>query len=372
MRKMKRFNLILMAFLLCGGILASNPEKVDYKKNFVVGTPEIESINAIAFAPEGILLIGDSKTASIVAIDTKDNEQKAAGEFSINNIDQLIADALGTETSDVDIRDMAVNPVSNNIYLAIHANGDQPVILKLVGDQLEAVPLTDVSYSAISLNAPVANDAKDRRGRSQRNWAVSDLSFYKDQVMVTGLSNKEFSSTFRSIQFPFEEKQTLSSLEIYHAAHGKYETYAPIKAFTAATVGGKDHLIASYTCTPLVVFPMSSLKPDTHVKGRTVAELGNWNTPLDMIVLEKDGESYLLMANSSRALMKFKFSDIASFDGALTTQVEERAGTDGVDFINLPFVNVQQLDKLGDDQFVFIQRKGNGDLDLVTQNNRWL
>ena len=369
---MKRFNLILMALLFCGVAMANNPKKIDYKRNFVVGTPTVESINAISFGPEGILFIGDSKTASIVAIDTKDTDAQAAGKASIKNIDQRIAEVLGTEASEIDIRDMAVNPISNSIYFAVHANGDQPVILKLVKEEFTAMPLNDVSYSSISLNAPIAEDAKDRRGRSQRNWAVSDLSFYQGQVMVSGLSNKEFSSTFRSIQFPFEEKQTLSSLEIYHAAHGRYETYAPIKAFTAAKVGGEDHLIASYTCTPLVVFPMSNLQPDKHVKGRTVAELGNWNTPLDMIVMEKDGVSYLLMANSSRSLMKFKFTDIAGFSGSLNTRVEERAGTDGIDFINLPFVNVQQLDKLGDDQFVFIQRKGNGDLDLVTQNNRWL
>ena len=369
---MKRFNLILLALLVCGILQANTPTEIDYKRNFVTGTPEVSSINAISFGPEGILFIGDSKTASIYAIDTKDTDVNEATTINIKNIDQKIADALGTESSDVDIRDMAVNPISNNIYLAVHANNEQPVILKLVGDQLSAFPLRNVSYSSVSLNDPIAVDAQDRRGRSQRIWAVSDISFYKDQVMVSGLSNKEFSSTFRSIKFPFEEQQTLSSLEIYHAAHGRYETYAPIKAFTAATVNGEDHLIASYTCTPLVVFPMSNLEPNKHVKGRTVAELGNWNTPLDMIVMEKEGKSYLLMANSSRALMKFKFTDIESFDGSLTERVQERAGTDGIDFINLPFVNVQQLDKFGANQFVFIQRKGNGDLDLVTQNNRWL
>ena len=80
----------------------------------------------------------------------------------------------------------------------------------------------------------------------------------------------------------------------------------------------------------------------------------------------------MLMAYSSSALLKFKFSDIENYDGSLTTRVSERADTDGVDFINLPFVNVQQLDKLGDDKFGFIQRKSNGDLDVVTQSNRWL
>ena len=108
------------------------------------------------------------------------------------------------------------------------------------------------------------------------------------------------------------------------------------------------------------------------MKGRTVAELGNWNTPLDMVVMQKEGKQYLLMANSSRALMKIRFDDIENFDGSLTTPVEERSATAGVDFIALPFVNVQQLDRLNDDNFVLLQRQSNGDLDLLTQSNKWL
>ena len=36
------------------------------------GTPEIKSISALAFGPDGILFIGDSKSASVFAVDTKD------------------------------------------------------------------------------------------------------------------------------------------------------------------------------------------------------------------------------------------------------------------------------------------------------------
>ena len=39
---------------------------------FENGTPDIQSINGLAFGPDGVLFIGDSKNASIFAIDTKD------------------------------------------------------------------------------------------------------------------------------------------------------------------------------------------------------------------------------------------------------------------------------------------------------------
>ncbi|MEM9987635.1 MAG: hypothetical protein AAF804_21295, partial [Bacteroidota bacterium] len=131
-------------------------------------------------------------------------------------------------------------------------------------------------------------------------------------------------------------------------------------------------LVAGYTCTPLVLFPMAQLEAGSHQKGRTVAELGNWNTPVDMIVMEKAGESYLLLANTNRAVMKIKFSDLAGFSGSLTEPLAQRGGTEGVPFIAMPWVNVLQLDKLDDDKFVMLKREANGDLNLVTKGDRWL
>ena len=152
----------------------------------------------------------------------------------------------------------------------------------------------------------------------------------------------------------------------------RYETHAPIKAFLPVSIQGEATVVAAYTCTPLVVFPMSNLKAGKHTKGQTVAELGNWNVPLDIIQMEKEGKSYLLMANSSRAVMKISVDNVADFKESLSERVAERSGTAGVDFINLPFVNVQQLAKLSDSQFIMLQRRSNGELDLYTQNDRWL
>lgn len=235
-----------------------------------------------------------------------------------------------------------------------------------------AVDLKNVDYTSITLaNAP-AEDAKDRRGNPLRVASISDLGFYEGKVMVSGLSNQEFSSTFRIIPYPFTKQQDWASLKIYHAAHKQYETFAPIRTFTVAEVNGKKSLIASYTCTPLVVFPLEDLKPGTHVEGRTVAEMGSGNSPLDMITMKKGNESYLLMANSSRPVFKVKFSQIDAFQGGLTTPVEENFATAGVNFISLPVVGVLQMEKLDDTQFLMLQRKPNGDLDFWTAGDRYL
>ena len=367
---MKKITVYLTLCLVAGFSYGS--DGVDYTASFVEGTPEIQSINALTFGPEGILFLGDSKSAKVYAIETGDTEKAEVEKLELNKVDELIASSLGTTKDDISIQDMVVNPLSKATYFAVELGDGTPVILKLVDGTFENVSLSNIKYAEAPISNVLAPDAEDRRGRSLRVWTVSDLNYYDGQVMVSGLSNQEFSSTFRSIKFPFAGDEQSSSLEIYHAAHGRYETYAPIKSFTAATVSGKPHLIASYTCTPLVVFPLEELKPGEHVKGRTVAELGNWNTPLDMVVMQKEGKQYLLMANSSRALMKIKFEDIEEFEGSLTSPVEERSATAGVDFIALPFVNVQQLDKLNDESFVLLQRQANGDLNLLTQSNRWL
>ena len=344
------------------------------KEGFRLGNPEIKAINALDFGPEGILFIGDSENGKVFAVDTKDiTPRTEVGDFNIKGFDEKIAEMLGTTADNLTVADLAINPISKTIYVAVtHSSGNYALVKVRDNETLEVMNLDEVSFSDQSLEAVVEVDAQDRRGRSLRKWAISDLNYAKGQVMVTGLSNKEFGSTFRAMPFPFNGDQAMSSLEIYHAAHGRYETDSPIKAFTTASMDDTDYIIASYTCTPLVVFPASDLVPGEHVKGRTVAELGNWNTPLDIIVMEKEGASYMLMANTARAVMKIKLENIENFAGSLTERVKERSGTAGVDFIALPFVNVLQLDQLDDTRFVMLQRRADGDLQLWTSNNRWL
>ncbi len=339
---------------------------------FITGNPEIGSINAMAFGPESILFIGDSQGAQIVAIDMSTSKKAINEKLNIPDIESLLSELLGADSDQLQIIDMVVNPVNQNIYIGTQHSSGKSMLFLVNNNSLEMVPLQSVSYTKAVVNNAIASEAKDRRGRSLRQWAISDIKYANGHVMLSGLSNAEFASTFRSVPFPFTQKQKESSLEIYHAAHGQYETASPIKAFTTTQINNQPHLIASYTCTPLVVFPLSELKPGAHTKGRTVAELGNWNTPLDIIEMEKEGARYILMANTNRALMKIKITDIESFGNSLTTRVSERADTAGVDFINLPFVNVQQLDKLNEKEFVFIQREASGKLALKKSSNRWL
>jgi len=365
---MKRLSTLLMLSLLT----ISTAWSSNLTDNFIIGNPEIQSMHAMVFGPESILFIGDSDAAQVVAIDLSKQEKATNEKMAITNLEEELSKLLGTTSDQFQIIDLAVDPSNENVYIAVNHSSGKSLLFLVNNNSLEAVNIDHIGFSKTTLKNAVAEDAKDRRGRSLRKWAISDLRYTEGKIMVSGLSNAEFASTFRAISFPFNKKETASSLEIYHAAHGKYETNAPIKTFMPITINGKPQILASYTCTPLVVFPMDAMKDGEHTKGKTVAELGNWNTPLDMIEIEKDGERYVLLANSNRALMKIKVADIESFGTSLSERVVERAGTAGIDFINLPFVNVQQLDKLNDTTFVMIQRNASGVLSLKTDSNRWL
>src|SRR5262245_40869368 len=92
------------AFMLL--IAANRSSKNPY--GLTKGTPEIKSISALAFGPDGILFIGDSKAASVFAVDVKDKAEGKAAALEIKNIDQKIAAALGTEVKNIKIQDLAV------------------------------------------------------------------------------------------------------------------------------------------------------------------------------------------------------------------------------------------------------------------------
>lgn len=364
--------LVGLVILTTSAFMEPKPESnTPLTANFVFENPGIASINQLAFGPDGILFLGDSKNATIYALDVNDSKSKSTAEdISIDGFDKKIASSLGTTPDKIEINDMAVNPISKRVYFAVTTMDGTPLLMKLNGESVENVALNQIPHSKIALENAIDKDAKDRRERPLRVWAISDIKYHDGQVLVSGLSNKEFGSTFRSIPFPFSENQDYASLEIYHAAHGQYETQSPIKTFDVINIDGKDYLMASYTCTPLVLFPMDELKNGEHTKGRTVAELGSGNSPLDMISYEKEGKTYFLMSNSNRPVMKIDHMDIANSKESMTQPVDEWAVAKGVDYISLPMVNILQMDNLGDDNVVYLQRTSEGDLVLRSRSTQ--
>src|SRR5688572_19641609 len=136
MKKLLFFGTILVAV----GLLVAAKRSGTNPYGLKMGTPTIQSISAIAFGPDGILFVGDSRSGAVFAIDTKDKTAVEKGTpMEIKNIDQKIAAVLGTDAKNIRIQDLAVNPVSKKIYCAVQTNDGKPVLLSLEGDKVQAV-----------------------------------------------------------------------------------------------------------------------------------------------------------------------------------------------------------------------------------------
>ncbi len=356
---MKRTHLLLATLtasaLMAGNVAAANPS-AGLKK----GDATLKSIGPIAFTPDGILLVSDPKAATIYAIAT--NDKKADGQIKIENVNEKIAGLLGTSPDQILIVDIAVNPVSKNAYLAVsrgrQANAASVIVRASAGGKLETVSLKGVNLSKAELpDAPADGEVgSGRRKMNPRTESITDIAFTDGRVVVAGLANEEFASTLRAIPFPFKNVAKATTVEIYHGAHGKFETRSPIRTFAPFGTGKNPSLFAAYTCTPLVHFPISDLKPNAKIKGKTVAELGNRNRPLDMIVYHQKDQDYLLIANSARGIMKVTTSNLDATE-SITSRV---AGTAGLKYETIKdWSGIEQLAKI-DDKLALVVRKTDG------------
>ena len=292
------------------------------------GNPGLKSANSLTFGPTNILLIGDPKSAAIVAIDTGEAKADASNRFEVEGLEKKLAKLLGT--SEIKINDLAVNPNSGSVFLSItlgQKDDSEPAIVKVTSaGKLESVSLSKVRFAKVVLpDAP--KDAIVKRGRRSSNPrldSITDLAYLNGKVIVSGLAAGSSASSVREIAFPFITADKGTPVEIFHGAHGRFEDYSAIRTFVPFNINGEPTLLAGYVCTPLVKFPLKNIK-GAKTRGTTVAELGNRNRPLDMIVYTKGDEDFILMANDRRGVMKISTADIATNQG-----ITKRVGGNGL------------------------------------------
>jgi hypothetical protein len=328
---------------------------------------KLQSAGALAFAPGGVLLIGDSVGGQIVAVETGDTAKAGAGKIEVADLSGKIAALLGTTADQIAVNDAIVNPVSGSVYISV-ARGlgpeAKPVILKADrAGKLTEVKVDALKRSSVALSDAPAADAKNARGQPIRQEAITDLGFVNGQVLVAGLSNEEFSSSMRTFAYPFTGGGKGSSIEMYHGAHGQYETAAPVRTFMTYDVAGKPNVLAAYTCTPLVKIPVEKFKAGAKIKATTIAELGNRNRPLDMIAYKKDGRDFILMANSARGVMKLDAAKLETYKH-IDTPIADKAGVPYETIASLQ--GVMQLDKVDETSAVIVVADANKQTSLKT------
>lgn len=356
---------------------------------FQLGPLRFGSVGPIAFGPGGILFVADNDRAEIVALDLSDDAVTTVP-TELEELDGRLAAFLGCARREASICGLAAHPLSRAVFLSVmRGAGDAgvPVLIRIACDgTLSEVGSDNVSHARTAINhAPAVDDERQER-RSQfgipvyhhllaegelggeeyevpgitlrveaerlRDLTVTDLALVGDELLVAGASSEEFVSTLRRIPFPFVEGARASTLEIYHVNHGVYETHAPVRAF--APYAGGSSILATYTCTPIAHFPLADLVDGDRVVGRTVAELGGANTPLDMVSFRRDDVEYVLVSNTRLPLLKIDGRDIDAQSG-LTQHRQPR----GVPWEALTQHGVSRM-AVVDGQVVMLQRDDAG------------
>jgi hypothetical protein len=295
-----------------------------------------QSAGALAFSPDGVLFLGDNKLGAVFAFETELGQAPASLDpFLFESIDEKIAAALGVTAKSLVMNGMAVHPVTREPYLSVGVRkGDRlapaVVSVSLAGEirpfdlssskvtvhQLTDVPDEDKHFKSRAGTFPYPPaEVYDEKARTPlRSMTIVDLKFHAGEVYVAGVSNQEFSSTLRRIPYPFTGAASETQLEIYHVAHGIYETRAPIRTMQFVDINGEDTLVAAYACSPLVTIPVSELNHGAKVRGKTIGDMGN-GQPISMVAYRDGDQDKLFITILGRGPMIVPISGIGSAEG---------------------------------------------------------
>ena len=305
LRNLMRAGLALGLAIGLGALAWPMRSAVNAAAALTPGKVDLKSAGVLTFGPDGVLFVGDSIGGAVVALDTADRTPSRTA-VNVDAVDQKIAALVGVTPDQIMVNDVAVNPISRNVYVSA-SRGRGPDAMPLVvrveaSGKVTPLSFDNIGHATVSLADAPASDPSARQ--NPRTTTITDMAFVNGSVLVAGMSNEEWSSALRSIPYPFNTAARGTQLQIWHASHGRYETQAPVRTFVPYTMAGRQYVLAAYTCTPLVKIPMSDLKPGAQVKGVTIADLGAGNQPLDMIPYQKDGHEYILIANTSFGVVK--------------------------------------------------------------------
>lgn len=294
---------------------------------------DLKFAGALEFSDSGTLFIGDNYNGAIYAIDmTGGNASGQVKPINIGDIDVKIAGVLGVARSAVAINDMAVHPVTAEIFISVTRIGNfesAPAIMKVSQNaEVELMDLTSFPFQKQALDnypgrettfrprglgemPPLARDIA-KGDISLSSLAILDMEFFEDELFVSGVAFDNFLSTLRRMPYPFTEEQSSANVEMYHISHDQFETRAPIRAMSIQEIDGKTQLIAAYTCSPIVAINLDEIVDGAKISARTLMDYGN-GQPLDMISYSMNGENTLFLTNNSRSPYVIP---VASLNGA--------------------------------------------------------
>ena len=372
---MKHLTLIALLTLTAAALGHAADAAPKVLLNPVKGTPEIGKIDVISFAPGGVLLIGDATKSQVLAVETGDTTEVAGQYATIPKLQKKIGALVGAPEQGVEIIDLAINPDSRRLYLAVRKQDDRAhLILTMTPDgMITQFQLKDVSY----LRVPVP------QGDSAPINVLTDVTWARDRIVAAARCNEEFASKIFAAEAPLRHDASgqMYSAETYHVAHGKWETRAPMSVLIPyEEEDGSLYIVGAFSCTPVVKYPIESLQPGAKIKGISMIELGSGNRPLDMFAYNKAGGTPSVLTNTFRfhhekrpfgpsPYWACRFDqELLSAKDTNEAAIRRLKGNDpATEKIQMaePYHGVVQMDRL-DNEKALALREAEGGLELVT------
>ena len=129
--------------------------------------------------------------------------------------------------------------------------------------------------------------------------------------------------------------------------------------FVPYEADGEVRVFAGFSCTPLVDFSLAEMNENERVEGRTIAELGPGNHVLDMVRVERNGDTHFLLANHLHPFMRLSLSDFGQAEAL--THPTSRAG---IARTTLDLEGVIRLSNDRNERVVLLQETDDGGIDL--------
>jgi hypothetical protein len=325
-RDILRIGALTAALVLPSSGLAVSPSQA--ASGAGVGSRPLQSAGVLAFGPDNVLFVGDIAGAAVHAFALREtdvtpqhgvelgNFHNFEGRDLVRGLDQKLAALFGTTYDKIVVNDMVIHQPSGQIFISVERGrgpNAAPAIVKINHGRLEVLELDAIPHSQVGIpNEP--DPTAMLEFEPQRTYAITDVKYYNGEIFVTGVSNQRFASTLHRIPYSFNAQMATCTVEIWHPVHGEFETRAPIIRHLIREVKSEPYLFAVYGCTPLVRFPLSSLKDGAHVRGDTIGQLGYGSNPLDMLTFSNpfDHKEYLLVTIDTRSGSRIGIADLES------------------------------------------------------------
>ncbi|MEL6546926.1 MAG: hypothetical protein AAFQ82_20030, partial [Myxococcota bacterium] len=335
------------------------------------------AITSLAFSPDGVLFVADSGTGKIHSLmpPTASNPASDAP-YNLTNLDEAIADALGTVPGKIRVQDLAMHPSTNEAYIAVlRASPEGYGAALMVANQTGQVRMLDptIKTNFVQIPGTPAAGFSFYGEVPVRSLTFTDLEYYKGRLLVAGLSTADFASSLWTVPTPLDGTVDTTTVEIYHAVHNQQETRAPIRAMKVVELDDEPYVIAAYTCTPLVAFPLAQLVDGVHVTGKTIGELGYGNTPADMLAFTgKDMKQqpfpvvFMTHKNQSAQVLSLHGLAQAVRQPGLNSPVMMMSKVD-LGALEVPMTGILHVEEQNEQMLVGLRRDAEeGDLELVT------